>query len=184
MLDEVLDGGRLVDAAAGVGQSQGDRRAGAARLVLAATAAAAGRRGERRGRGEDERREPASILIPSIVSLLSWNIETTVRAGERRTSWLARESDCGQHECARRERCHNRAVARVPFRPANLARLAAGAVALVYGLGALAARARPGRAHDLRRALRPRCRSRRRRRSRARGGRPRHVLRPAGGADR
>ena len=43
-------------------------------------------------------------------------------------------------------------------------------------------RARSGRADDLRRALRPRCRSRRSRRFCARGGRPRHILRPAGGS--
>jgi signal transduction histidine kinase len=60
------------------------------------------------------------------------------------TSWLARKQDCGQHQCARRERCHNRAVARVRVRPANLARLAAGAVALAYGLGALAVARGPG----------------------------------------
>jgi signal transduction histidine kinase len=39
-------------------------------------------------------------------------------------------------------RCHNRAVARIPL--ANLARLAAGAVALTYGLGALAIARGPG----------------------------------------
>ena len=57
---------------------------------------------------------------------------------------MARETDCGQHECARRERCHNLAVARIRVLPANLARLAAGAAALAYGLGALAVARGPG----------------------------------------
>ena len=62
----------------------------------------------------------------------------------RRASWLARERDCGRHGCARREQCHNRAVARARVRPANLARLAAGTGALAYGLGALAVARGPG----------------------------------------
>lgn len=51
---------------------------------------------------------------------------------------------CGQHECACRERCHNQAVASGPVRRANLARLAAGAAAFAYGLGALAVARGPG----------------------------------------
>jgi hypothetical protein len=41
-------------------------------------------------------------------------------------------------------RCHNRAVVQVPVHLANLARLAAGALVLVYGLGALAVARGPG----------------------------------------
>ena len=43
-----------------------------------------------------------------------------------------------------RARCDNRTVARVPVRPANGARLAAGAIGLIYGLAALSLARGPG----------------------------------------
>src|SRR6266511_3687908 len=136
-LDEVFNGGREVDLAIGVGQSQHDRLARAAGLVVAGTATAAARRGKRHDCGENESREPASISHPVHgLTPFSDDRDHAMDGQSPGTSWLARKQDCGQHQCARRERCHNRAVARVRVRPANLARLAAGAVALASGLAA------------------------------------------------
>jgi signal transduction histidine kinase len=53
--------------------------------------------------------------------------------------------DCGQHGSAPDPGCHNRAVMVVLNQRANLARLAAGPLALALGLGALAVTRGPGR---------------------------------------
>ena len=61
------------------------------------------------------------------------------------TLWPAALLDCGQHRRRRRQACHNRAVTAVLIPRANLARLAAGLVALALALGALAVAQGPGR---------------------------------------
>ena len=61
------------------------------------------------------------------------------------TLWPAALLDCGQHRRRRRQACHNRAVTAVSIPRANLARLAAGLVALALALGALAVAQGPGR---------------------------------------
>ena len=61
------------------------------------------------------------------------------------TSWPAPFLDCGQHGRGRRRACHNRAVTPALILRSNLARLAAGSVALVLALGALAVAQGPGR---------------------------------------
>jgi signal transduction histidine kinase len=61
------------------------------------------------------------------------------------TSWPAPVLDCGQHGRRWRWACHNRAVTPALIPRANLARLAAGLVALTLALGALAVAQGPGR---------------------------------------
>jgi signal transduction histidine kinase len=61
------------------------------------------------------------------------------------TSWPAPPLDCGQHGYGRGRACHNRAVTPALIPRANLARLAAGPVALALALGALAVAQGPGR---------------------------------------
>ena len=97
-LDEVLHRGRLVDAAAGVGQSKDDRRARAAGLVLAGITADAACRMRPRLRSRRACSAASRFVTPAIVPLLSARIETTVRAaraghivaGPRLALWPAR----------------------------------------------------------------------------------------------
>jgi signal transduction histidine kinase len=69
----------------------------------------------------------------------------TLGAGDTAHIVGSQSSDCGQHGCRRRVACHNREVTPVLIAPVNLARLAAGLVALTVGMGALAIAQGPGR---------------------------------------
>src|SRR5215207_5458392 len=84
------------------------------------------------------------FVVTFMVSLLSARIETTVRAVRAGYIVAGPRVDCGQQQSPGGDGCHNRGVAHGPVRRANIARLAAGTVALAYGLGALAVARGPG----------------------------------------